>query len=130
MADTSDLKSEGVKTPCGFESRRRQSFWNARCSGDVSTDGGLYEMEALLLVVGKAVAGPPHSKWRGAGLKRFAVRLLDAALGGGASVPVDQLKVRVSSDFGINPRIVAAVCDRRCLRRGKGSGGHRPPLQE
>ena len=26
MADTSDLKSEGVKTPCGFESRRRQAF--------------------------------------------------------------------------------------------------------
>ena len=26
MADTSDLKSEGVKTPCGFESRRRQFF--------------------------------------------------------------------------------------------------------
>ncbi len=26
MADTSDLKSEGVKTPCGFESRRRHIF--------------------------------------------------------------------------------------------------------
>ena len=42
-------------------------FFEGSWSGDGSTDGVLYEMEALLLVVGKAVAGPPHSKraWRG-----------------------------------------------------------------
>ena len=33
MADTSDLKSEGVKTPCGFESRRRQLFRHEKTRG-------------------------------------------------------------------------------------------------
>ena len=33
MADTSDLKSEGVKTPCGFESRRRQFFRHKKTRG-------------------------------------------------------------------------------------------------
>lgn len=33
MADTSDLKSEGVKTPCGFESRRRHATLQKKPAG-------------------------------------------------------------------------------------------------